>query len=418
MFNALSGLGGGGQIDATTADNANVALYSTFATTAFLSGSLVNKLGPRLSLSIGSAGYTLFIGSYLSYNINSDGDFVIAAGALLGVCAGLLWTAQGALMLAYATESTKGKYIALFWIIFNLGAVLGEAIALGKNYNDITDSPVSNGVYIGFLIITLVGACLTFALARPSTVRRADGSLVTIELNPTWKSELKSMGNLLIRDPTVLLLFPFFWASNWFYTYHFNGYNLALFNLRTRSLNALLYWLSQIFGSGLFGLFLDIKISRRRRAFFGWMILSVIIFVTWGGGWIVQRGYERGTILTKMDWTDSDYPARVWLYIFYGVTDAMWQTYAYWLMGTLSNDPRELSSLVGFYKGIQSAGAAVIYRIDANQASYKAIFISSWSLLGVGLIALIPILVYRVRNYTALDENKDLKRLNDRQVKR
>jgi hypothetical protein len=47
--------------------------------------------------------------------------FVIAAGALLGVCAGLLWTAQGSLMLAYATEATKGRYIATFWIIFNLG---------------------------------------------------------------------------------------------------------------------------------------------------------------------------------------------------------------------------------------------------------------------------------------------------------
>lgn len=29
--------------------------------------------------------------------------FVIAAGAILGICAGLLWTAQGSLMLAYPT---------------------------------------------------------------------------------------------------------------------------------------------------------------------------------------------------------------------------------------------------------------------------------------------------------------------------
>jgi len=31
MFNALGGLGGGGQIDTHTADKANVALYSTFS---------------------------------------------------------------------------------------------------------------------------------------------------------------------------------------------------------------------------------------------------------------------------------------------------------------------------------------------------------------------------------------------------
>lgn len=37
MFNALSGLGGGGQVDASAADKANVALYSTFAVVGTLS---------------------------------------------------------------------------------------------------------------------------------------------------------------------------------------------------------------------------------------------------------------------------------------------------------------------------------------------------------------------------------------------
>lgn len=40
-------------------------------------------------------------------------DFVVAAGAILGVCAGLLWTAQGSIMLSYATEERKGAYIAV-----------------------------------------------------------------------------------------------------------------------------------------------------------------------------------------------------------------------------------------------------------------------------------------------------------------
>lgn len=38
MFNALAGLGGGGQFDATTANNANVALYSTFSVVGFFAG--------------------------------------------------------------------------------------------------------------------------------------------------------------------------------------------------------------------------------------------------------------------------------------------------------------------------------------------------------------------------------------------
>ena len=142
--------------------------------------------------------------------------------------------------------------------------------------------------------------------------------------------------------------------DNRFYTYQFNDYNLALFNLRTRSLNALLYWLSQIFGSGLFGLLLDYEraFKRQQRAGLGWAILTAVIFLVWGFGWDVQKDYERGSLATKMDWNDSGYLGRVWLYIFYGVTDSMWQTYAYWIMGMLADDPRDLAPLVGFYKGV------------------------------------------------------------------
>ena len=68
--------------------------------------------------------------------------FVIAAGVILGVCAGLLWTAQGSLMLGYPTESQKGRFIAIFWSIFNLGGVVGASVSLGQNF----DSEVSTTV--------------------------------------------------------------------------------------------------------------------------------------------------------------------------------------------------------------------------------------------------------------------------------
>jgi hypothetical protein len=38
LFNALTGLGAGGQVDPTTNARANTALYATFAVGAFFSG--------------------------------------------------------------------------------------------------------------------------------------------------------------------------------------------------------------------------------------------------------------------------------------------------------------------------------------------------------------------------------------------
>ena len=128
MFNALTGMGGGGQINALAANNANTALYSTFAVVGFFAGTITNRLGVKTALSFGGLGYCVYVSSFLSYNHNRNDGFVIFSGALLGVCAGLLWTAQGAIMMSYPPEGSKGKYISWFWMIFNLGAVIGSLV--------------------------------------------------------------------------------------------------------------------------------------------------------------------------------------------------------------------------------------------------------------------------------------------------
>ena len=125
MFNAVNGLGGGGQEDPKTADNANVAVYATFSVVGFFAGSIANRLGIKLTLSLGGMGYFLYVASYLSYNHNKNSGFVIFAGAMTGVSAGMLWAAQGAIMMSYPPEHSKGRYISWFWMIFNLGAVIG-----------------------------------------------------------------------------------------------------------------------------------------------------------------------------------------------------------------------------------------------------------------------------------------------------
>jgi MFS family permease len=129
MFNALGGLGGGGQVNADAANKANIALYSTFSVVGFFAGSIANRIGLRLTLSFGGFGYFIYAASFLSYNHNQNAGFVIFAGALLGVCAGLLWTGQGAIMMAYPPEAAKGRYISWFWMIFNLGAVIGGLVS-------------------------------------------------------------------------------------------------------------------------------------------------------------------------------------------------------------------------------------------------------------------------------------------------
>ncbi|CAJ0902146.1 3242_t:CDS:2 [Entrophospora sp. SA101] len=397
MFNALAGMGGGGQLDPTAASNGNVALYTCFSVGGFFSGAVVNKLGPTYSMALGAITYGLYSASLLYYNHKESESFVVAAGAILGFGAALLWTGQGAIMLSYPKESNKGKSISIFWMIFNLGGVVGSIIPLSLNWLAESKS-VNDGTYIGFIVLMTSGAILALCLLPPSKVYHNDGSFVVIQKYPKWNTELLNVLKLFL-NPDMLLLTPMFIASNWFYAYQFNDVNAFYFNIRTRALNNLFYWLAQIIGAIIIGGFLDFdKLTRKGRAIFGLAILSIIIFVTWLGGLFNQLGYDRQgrlprdnsgvdeTIGLSGDLFDDGYAQRVILYIAYGLCDAMFQCYTYWMIGALTNDSSVLARYIGYYKAIQSAGGAISWRIDAVKTSFLVEFLICWALL----IASIP----------------------------
>lgn len=334
MFNAITGMGGGGQLSTTASDDANTALYSTFAVVGFFAGTFANRLGIKLTLSFGGLGYCIYAASFLCYSHKQNLGFVVFAGAFLGVCAGLLWTAQGAIMMSYPPEEYKGRYISWFWIIFNLGAVIGSLIPLGQNVNN-QSGPVTDGTYAAFIVLMFFGAILALFLCNADRVLREDGSSVILMKHPSWQSEFKGLWETLAYDPWIISLFPMFFASNVFYTYQTNIMNAAYFNTRTRALNNVLYWAAQIFGAVIFGYALDFGgIRRSLRAKIALSALFALTLAIWGGGWAYQskqaaRGDEIGD---GVDWTDGGekYIGPMFLYLFYGLFDACWQTSIYW----------------------------------------------------------------------------------------
>ncbi|KAE8697989.1 putative Nulp1-type [Hibiscus syriacus] len=193
-------MGGGGQVDTTAANNANTALYTTFAISGIL----------------------------------SDHTFAIIAGAVLSIGAGLLWDGQGAIMTSYPTAGRKGTYISLFWTIFNLGGLIPFIL----NYHREDSETVNEGTHIAFMCIMSVGALISLAILSPDRVVRDDAA----------------------------------WASNFFYTYHFNNVNGLMFNLRTRGLNNVFYWGSQMIGSVGIGYVLDsVSRAEEQEAWLGYV---------------------------------------------------------------------------------------------------------------------------------------------------
>ncbi|KAF2115808.1 major facilitator superfamily domain-containing protein [Lophiotrema nucula] len=412
MFNALNGMGGGGQLDSTANSKANTALYSTFAVVGFFAGTFTNKLGIRTALSFGGVGYSIYVASYLCYNHTQNIGFTTFAGALLGVCAGLLWCAQGAIMMSYPPEASKGRYISWFWMIFNLGAVIGSLIPLGQNIHKESGGVVSDGTYVGFLILTIIGAVLSWTLVDANAVIRHDGSKVIVMKHPSWKSEILGLFETFKTDPYIIALFPMFLASNWFYAYHFTEINGAYFNVRTRALNGVVYYTMQIVGAYVFGFALDIKgIRRTVRAKVAWAALFAVIMIVWGCGYKFQKTYTRAwatdkaNVDLKKDWTDDGFAGPFVLYMFYGFSDAAWQTCVYWYMGSLTNNGRKLANFAGFYKGIQSAGGAITWAMDDGGISYTSMFASNWALLAGSLLVALPVILWKVEDTVSIEKD-------------
>lgn len=242
------------------------------------------------------------------------------------------------------------------------------------------------------MIIMIFGALLTLALLPANKVIRTDGSRVSLHKISNWKRESVEVLRLFM-DYRMLILIPLFAGSNWFYTYQFNVLNGPNFmSIRARALNNFLYWLFQIIGAGLFGLFLDSSRlgSRRARAIYGDLITLVIITALWIATIFIQMNYTRQSILepgyVKLDVLDPRYPGIVVVYSLFGIVDAMYQGYIYWLMGTMTNDVERAARYGGFYKTIQNACKAIADQLEATEVAYMTQLIIIFTINTVGLL--------------------------------
>lgn len=68
-------------------------------------------------------------------------------------------------------------------------------------------------------------------------------------------------------------------------------------------------------------------------------------------------------------------------------------------MGALGNSGRNSANIVGFYKGIQSAGAAVAWSMDANNIPYMSMLASNWALLCGSMLCAAPVIFWQIKDH-------------------
>lgn len=143
-----------------------------------------------------------------------------------------------------------------------------------------------------------------------------------------------------------------------------------MFNPRTRALSSFLSNLGAVIGAIIIGNVLDrVPGSRRTRSIVGWCFTVFFMCLVWGAGFGWQTKFSRHEKLA-MDWTNSKARGPLVLMFAYYMVDSFYQGLAYYTMSTITNDPFRLARMAGYYKGVQSAGAAVSFGMDAVGTAY------------------------------------------------
>ena len=151
-------------------------LYAAFTVFCFVSPSIVNTVGPRLTLFFGTLSYAVLVLSSLAYMVGAVGPWVvILGGAINGIGSACTWTAQGRLMLQYADgEHASGKVFQVFWSFFMGSAIIGGLVTFAYFSN--TNSSGNVPLFVFFFFLIVLASMGTIFLIPPEDVIRSGGN--------------------------------------------------------------------------------------------------------------------------------------------------------------------------------------------------------------------------------------------------
>lgn len=126
--------------------------YAVFALANWLAPSVIAWTGVKYGMFLGSTTYVLYSASFIN---PTTGLFYLAA-ALIGLGAGLLWTAQGSCLSQNSDAQTSTRNAAVFWSMLQSSILFGNLFVFFAFDSQGTISDQTR--YVVYGVLTLVGA--------------------------------------------------------------------------------------------------------------------------------------------------------------------------------------------------------------------------------------------------------------------
>ncbi|KAL4890096.1 major facilitator superfamily domain-containing protein [Aspergillus ambiguus] len=388
MFDAIRGLGGGGLATPMVSNISTAVNYALLAIVCFMGGPIVNKIGVKWALIVGSVSFPIQGSAYYCNSKFGNQWYLILSGAISGIGTGCWYVAEAGAIMTLAPAGARGKYLALWIVARNLGQLVGGAINLAKNYEKGVSGGITPDTYIAFVIIECIALPFAFLITPFERVVRSDGTKIVTSETLSTKMETKRIAKTITSKLIVLSALWAFWS--FFYSGTWSTYLGLYFSVRARALSSLISPFFCIVGCFGLGFILDTKyLSQRRRAQVGLytvVILNVGVYI-WSI--IMQVKFNRhdpGSI----DWEDGLYPAAFLPYFFVQTTGPLSQSYMYWLLSSFATDAQENVRNGAAFRCIEAVGQAVAYGMNTQSESNPLIgFCVTFGLLGAALLPMI-----------------------------
>ncbi|GME47572.1 putative membrane transporter protein [Neofusicoccum parvum] len=403
IYLALTALGAGGGKPSSqrVASLTNSILYGPYTLFGWMAGSILNFLKPKKTILIGSIGYPLYAGSLWYYDRTGHQWFPLLAGFILGFCAACLWTSSGFIQFAYAEESEKAMFITWQWVLTSAGSTVGALIAFGVNKDKTEVEGVSTAVWVIFLVIMgLAMVIAAICIVDPKDVRRDDGTHIAVFKQPTFKAEMVGILRIL-TDKKIIMLLPAMFVAEMCLAL-VSSVNGHYFNLRTRSLNNLLFQFIMIPTPLAIAWVMDNPRipTRRLKGIIGASIMGLITLGATAGllGWITTNGIDANDPSPGIDWTESGFASGFILYILFGIVYATFQICVQWTLSSLTNDPVLCARYAGAFKGTVSLGMCISFVLDSEGVSYRTQTTVQLVLYVIGLTSLLGVTWFFVKD--------------------
>ncbi|KAJ5944611.1 Major facilitator superfamily domain general substrate transporter [Penicillium verrucosum] len=368
IWTALNNLGAGGNAKPYLNNAANALTYGLMSVGCFLAGGVTNKITAKWTLFIGAAFYTPYAAGLYCNNRYGNEWFLLLGAALCGIGASLLWASEAAIAVGYPEEEKRGRYVAIWMSIRQMGPLVGGAISLALNVNTAHVGKVTYTTYLGLVAISSLGAPFALLLSQPQDVIRSNGTKIPYMKKTSLSVEARAIWKQL-RNKYMLLLIPVFLAGQFGATYQGN-YLTTYFSVRSRALASFLTAVVGAAANISTGLFLDLKLlSRGTRSKIVYIFVLVFVTASWIWNAVVETKLSRMAQPPAFDLGDGPFfNSAFTVYIFFKFFYEVLQTYIYWLMAEIkgAQGDGDIARTTGILRSWESIGSTIAYAVGAT----------------------------------------------------